>query len=168
MPYTEKIDALISTVRELNHQVRPKLTGEIGGGSGNLADVHKIIGEMRDRELVTSHGIKRMILSNREGVEAQEIQNMMGTSGARITLEEALAIHEDADQLPTRQVMSEFASAREAILSLLRELPDDEWTTRSELAIDEGRETVERVVDSLIADDKDSMAKIQQLMGVTA
>lgn len=168
MSQTDKIDALIATVRELNHQVRPKLTEDIGGGTGNMADVHNIIAEMRNRELISSHGVKRMILSAREGVDSQEIQHMMGTSGDRITLEEALAIHEDADKLPTRQVMSEFASAREAILSLLRELPESEWTYKSTLAIDEGRDSVEAVVDSLIAADKEAMAKINQLMGVAA
>lgn len=168
MPNTDKIDQLISTVRELNHQVRPKLTDEIGGGSGNMAEVHTILGEMRNRELVSSHGIKRMMLSAREGVDAQEIQNMMGTSGNRITLEEALAIHDDAANLPTRQVMSEFASAREAILSLLRELPDSGWDTKSNNAADEGQDSVGAVVDNLIADDKEKLARIHQLLGVTA
>lgn len=168
MPNIEKIDALISTVRELNHQVRPKLSEDIGGGSGSMAEVHSIISEMRNRELISSHGIKRMILSAREGVDAQEIQNMMGTAGTRITLEEALAIHEDAAELPTRVVMSEFASAREAILSLLRELPDAEWTTKSDLAIDEGQDSVLGVVDYLIGEDKKALSQISQLTSVTA
>jgi hypothetical protein len=166
--YSDKIDAMIATVRELNHKVRPRLTEDIAGGSGNMAEVHNIISEMRNLELISSHGVKRMILSSREGVDASEVQNIMGTSGDRITLEEALAIHEDATTLPTRQVMSEFASAREAILSLLRELPDTDWAYKSELAIDEGRDSVEAVVDSLIASDKEAMAKINQLMGVAA
>lgn len=164
MSDTEKIDALIATVRELNHTVRPKLTGEVGGGSGNLAEVHSIVGEMRDRELVTSHGVKRMILSNREGVEADEIRNMMGTSGAQITLEEALAIHEDAAVLPTRVVLSAFATAREAILSLLRDLPDEEWEKTAELALDEQRSSIAAVVDSLLADDKVAMERISRLV----
>jgi hypothetical protein len=164
----DKIDALIATVRELNHQVRPKLNEEIGGGSGNMAELHKVLGEMRDRELISSHGVKRMILSSREGVDDQEIQHMMGTSDARITLEEALAIHADTATLPTRVVMSEFASAREAILSLLRGLPEDDWTHKSTLAIDEGRDSVAAVVDSLIEDDRKAMEKIHQLLGVAA
>lgn len=168
VPKTDKIDGLISTVRELNHQVRPMLTNDIGGGSGSLAEVHSIISEMRNRELISSHGVKRMILTSREGVDASEIQNMMGTSDARITLEEALAIHEDADKLPTRVVMSEFASAREAILSLLRELPDKGWETKSELAIDEGRDSIDAVVDSLLAEDRQAMQKINQLLAIKA
>lgn len=168
MPKTDKIDALISTVRELNHQVRPMLSKDIGGGSGNLAEVHSIIGEMRDRELVSSHSVKRMILSNREGVEASEIQNMMGTAEARITLEEALAIHEDSAKLPTRVVMSEFASAREAILSLLRELPDSDWETKSELGSDEGRDSIDAIIDHLIAEDKQAFQKINQLLAIKA
>lgn len=168
MPNTDKIDALISTVRELNHQIRPKLNEDVGGGSGNMAEVHSILGEMRNRELVSSHGIKRMMLSAREGVDAQEIQNMMGTAGTRITLEEALAIHDDFETLPTRVVMSEFASAREAILSLLRELPDNEWTVKSGQALDENLDSIEAVVNHLIEEDKRAMTKISQLVGVTA
>lgn len=165
MAQNDKISELISTVRDLNHTVRPKLTGEIGGGSGNLAQVHEILGQMRDRELMTSHGIKRMILGNREGVEAQEIQNMMGTASARITLDEALAIHQDAASLPTSEVLSAFTTAREAILSLLRDLPEDEWTNESTLGDTEGRNSVQAVVDGLLVDDKAAVSQISQLLG---
>jgi hypothetical protein len=164
----DKIDALIATVRELNHQVRPKLTEEIGGGSGNMGEVHTILGEMRNRELVLSHGIKRMILSSRADIEDSEIQNMMGTTDNRITLEQALEIHQDVSLLPTRVVMSEFASAREAILSLLRGLPDSSWEYKSTQAIDKGQDTVIQVVDSLLEEDKKAMDKIHQLIGVAA
>lgn len=168
MAQNDKIDALIATVRELNHQVRPKLTEEIGGGSGNMAEVHAILGEMRNRELVLSHGVKRMILSARADIDDTEIQHMMGTTDNRITLEQALEIHQDVSALPTRVVMSEFASAREAILSLLRGLPDSAWEFKSTQAIDKGQETVIQVVDSLLAEDKKAMDKIHQLMGVAA
>ncbi len=164
MAHNDKIDELISTVRDLNFTVRPKLTGEIGGGTGSMAQVHEIIGEMRDRELMTSHSIKRMVLGNRDGVEAEEIQNMMGTAGTRITLEEALAIHEDAATLPTREVISAFATAREAILSLIRELPEDEWTATSTLGVD-GKNSVAAVVDGLLSDDKAAVSRITQLIG---
>jgi hypothetical protein len=164
----DKIDALIATVRELNHQVRPKLTEEIGGGSGNMGEVHAILGEMRNRELVLSHGVKRMILSARADIEDQEIQHMMGTTDNRITLEEALEIHQDVSVLPTRVVMSEFASAREAILSLLRGLPDSSWEFKSTQAIDKGQERVIDVVDALLEEDKKALEKIHQLMGVAA
>lgn len=171
MAKEDKIDALISTVRELNHQVRPMLSSDIGGGTGSLSEVHTIIGEMRDRELVSSHGVKRMILTNRvgrAGIDASEIQNMMGTGDVRITLEEALAIHDDASTLPTRVVMSEFASAREAILSLLRELPDEEWEAKSNLASDEDRDSVDAVIDYLIAEDRQATGKINQLLAIKA
>ncbi|MBA2454317.1 MAG: hypothetical protein H0V47_14195, partial [Chloroflexia bacterium] len=69
MAKTDKIDALISTVRELNHRVRPMLNEGLGGGQGNQTQAHTILGEMRNRELVASHGIKRLMLSNRQGVE---------------------------------------------------------------------------------------------------
>ncbi len=168
MAKTEKIDALISTVRELNHRVRPMLSEETGGGQGNQAEAHAIIGEMRNRELVASHGIKRMILTAREGVSATEIQNMMGTADARITLEEALAIHADASELPTRVVMSAFVSAREAILSLIRDLPDDQWGVKSDLALEDGSSSVDEVIDRLIANDQQALQKINQLLAIKA
>lgn len=165
---TEKIDALIATVRELNHQVRPLLSGAVGGGSGNLAEVHSIISEMRDRELLLSHSVKSMILLAREGVEAHEVQAMLGTESARVTQEEALAIHEDAETLPTNVVMSEFSSAREAILSLIRELPDESWEAKSELTTEDGADSVEAVIDQIIAADKKAMDRISQLIGARA
>jgi hypothetical protein len=164
MANTDKIDALISTVRDLNHLVRPKLTDEIGGGSGNMAEVHKIIGEMRDRELIASHSIKRMLLGNREGVEAEEIQSMMGTAGTQITLEEALAIHDDVSEISTREVLSGFGTAREAILSLVRDLSDSDWTTTSTLGDSDDRNSVAAAVDALIADDQAALARIKQLI----
>lgn len=168
MAKTEKIDALIATVRELNHRVRPTLQEGIGGGQGNQAQAHTIIGEMRDRELVASHGVKRMMLSNREGVEDAAIQNMMGTEDARITLEEALAIHADPDKLSTRVVMSEFASAREAILSLVRELPDEQWAATGGVKGDEELNSVDAIIDNLIAEDQKAVQKINELMATTA
>lgn len=168
MAKTDKIDALIDTVRELNHQVRPLLKGEIGGGTGNLAEVHTIVAAMRDRELLASHGVKRMILLAREGVEAHEIQNMMGTQDSQITQEEALAIHDDAATLPTNVVMSEFGSAREAILSLIRELPEEGWDAKSELPTDFGANSVDAIVDYLIAQDKEAISKISSLLGAKA
>lgn len=168
MAKTDKIDALISTVRELNHRVRPSLNEDIGGGQGNQAEAHAIIGEMRNRELVASHGVKRMMLLNREGVEAIEIQQMMGTEDARITLDEALAIHQDAADLPTRVVMSEFASAREAILSLIRETPDEQWDKSSGSQADGALNSIAAVVDNLIDEDQKAMRKINELMGSRA
>lgn len=168
MPKTDKIDALISTVRELNHRVRPILTDEIGGGEGNRGEVHTIIGKMRDRELLASHGVKRIVLSNREGVDATEIQNMMGTAGTGITLDEALEIYDEHGKLPTRVVMSEFASAREAILSLVRELPETSWEAVTTQTIGDGLNSVDAIVDDLNAKDKQDLAKINELLAITA
>jgi hypothetical protein len=165
---TEKIDALISTVRELNHRVRPMLNEGIGGGQGNQAQAHTILGEMRNRELVASHGVKRVMLSNREGIDAMEIKHMMGTDDARITLEEALEIHQDPEKLPTRVLLSEFGSAREAILSLVRELPDEQWEAASSTLGEGDLNSVEAIVDNLIAEDQVAVRKINELLTITA
>lgn len=168
MAKTEKIDALISTVSELNHRVRPMLNEGIGGGQGNQAQAHAILGEMRNRELVASHGVKRLMLSNRQGVEDTAIQNMMGTDDVRITLEEALAIHQDPDKLSTRVVMSEFASAREAILSLIREIPDDQWSATTDSRVEGELNTIDAIIDDLIAEDQKALQKINELLAIKA
>lgn len=165
---TDKIDALISTVRELNHRVRPMLNEGIGGGQGNQAQAHAILGEMRNRELVASHGVKRMMLSSRQGVDAIEIQHMMGTDDVRITLEEALAIHQSPDKLPTRVVMSEFANAREAILSLIREIPDEQWSATADSKIEGELNSIDAIIDDLIAEDQKALQKINELLAIKA
>ena len=104
MPYADKIDALIETVRGLNHQVRPKLTNTIGGGEGTGAQAHSILGGMRDTELAAALTIQSM-LSGDLGGRDEKYRNPL-------------------DQVGSRSLLSEFTTAREAKPASLRDLTD--------------------------------------------
>ena len=141
VPHTDKIDALIATVRDLNHTLRPKITNEAGGGSGVSAQAHPVLGEMRETELEAVLKIQAMLV----GELARRDETY------RIPIEE----------IGTRSLLSEFGTAREATLASLRELSDEQWAETHEIT--GGSASIADVVDGLIASDQQCMAKLTQL-----
>jgi hypothetical protein len=144
VPYADKIDALIETVRGLNHQVRPKLTNAVGGGEGASAQAHPVLGEMRDGELAAALTIQSMLAGDQGGRDEKY----------RVPL----------DQIGARSLLSEFTTAREATLASLRDLSDAQWEESRETA--NGTSSVKDVVDGLIESDKIAVARLQQIAGV--
>jgi hypothetical protein len=71
--------------------------------------------------------------------------------------------HSDAAKMSSRQLLSEFGTAREAILSLLRNFSDDDWTSARETA--DGTTSIEQIVDDLIASDQKYVDQILNAAG---
>ena len=142
MAYTDKVSELVQTVRMLNWEVRPKINTTPGGNAaGN--PLHQALAALRNDEIRTSQLIRGMSLA--ETVAEQ--------TGGRVT-EQA-----EASTIGSRQLLSEFATAREAILSILRNLSDAQWVET--LATPDGDQTSEEVVDGLIESDKRHISQIQ-------
>jgi len=144
VPHAEKIDALIATVRELNHTLRPMISNVPGGGDGVSRQVHPILGQMRDLELGAALRIQAMVVS--EQLARDEKYRM------------------PLDEIGTRSLLSEFGTAREAVLASLQQLPDAQWDEAHETA--DGNVTVSSVVDELIASDETALAQLKQLAAV--
>lgn len=141
MPHADKIDALIATVRDLNHTLRPKISNVPGGGDGVSQQVHSILGQMREKELEAALRIQAMLI----GEQTASVEKY------RLPL----------DEIGARSLLSEFGTAREAILASLRELPDAQWDEAHDMAA--GNSSVSAVVDDLIAFDQTAVAQLKQL-----
>jgi hypothetical protein len=141
VPNADKIDALIATVRDLNHTLRPKISNVPGGGDGVSQQVHSILGQMREGELEAALRIQAMLVGEQAAADEKY----------RLPL----------DVIGTRSLLSEFGTAREAILASLRELPEAQWEEVHETAL--GSASVSAVVDNLIASDQTAVAQLKQL-----
>lgn len=142
MAHTDKLSELVQTVRMLNWEVRPKISSMTGGNEAGNA-LHTAVTDLRNNEIRTSQMIRTMSLVD-----------VADDSDPGRVVE-----HVEASTVGTRQLLSEFATAREAILSILRNLTDEQWAENHDTA--DGAKTYEDVVDDLIASDKQHIAAIQ-------
>ena len=141
MTKTDKINELVQTVRTLNWEVRPKISNAPGGDPpGN--PLHQALGELRNNEVTASQLIRSMSLSE---------------TAAQMSAEQEVT-HDPVDQVGTRQLLSEFATARESILSLLRNVSDEDWAQAHETP--NGTKSMEQAVDDLISSDRALVERI--------
>jgi len=145
------IDQLIATVRELNSEIRTRDFGQMVSAAdltGKMDSVPAILFSMRDREMNASQAVKRMLLgeavaSDDEPATLSEQQVAAGTS-ARILL-------------------SQFGTAREAILSQVRELSDDAWNQT--MVTPRGEMTLKEYLQTLVDRDQERLQQIKSLLG---
>lgn len=139
MPDQAIIDGLIATYRELNHRIRGANFG------ANSADINQAILQLRNRELNASQAIKQFLLGNEVPTDDEG--------------EASSEFEERSTRAPSTDVLlSQFGTAREATLSLVRDLPDEQWnqiytTPRGQLSlrdylqtlVDRGQQTIQQV-----------------------
>lgn len=143
MAHSDKISELVQTVRLLNWEVRPKIStasaGELEGSS-----LHNALTEIRNNEIRTSQLIRGMSLSE-SGQATEDVGDVLE--------------HVDASTVGSRQLLSEFGTARESILSILRNLTDEAWAEAQETY--EGTWSYEQIVDELIESDRKFLEQIR-------
>ncbi len=145
MPDQELIDGLIATYRELNAKVRSQAEDRLRIADKEGRSVRDVVSRLRDSELRFSQALKERVT----GVPMPEMFDesaapVVGTEGA-----------DDS----TNALLSQFGTARESTLALLRTLPDDNWDetlqggkpirTRIQELRDNDRRQVERIVGML-------------------
>ncbi len=145
MPDQELIDGLIATYRELNAKVRSQAEDRLRIADKEGRSVRDVVSRMRDSELRFSQALKERVT----GVPMPEMFDesaapVVGTEGA-----------DDS----TNALLSQFGTARESTLALLRTLPDENWDetleggkpirTRIQELRDNDRRQVERIVGML-------------------
>ena len=149
MPNQEMIDALIASYRELNHKIRGANIGdevtvqELEKGHDSISG---ILYQMRNRELNASQAIKRMV---------QGLDSPQSDDEATVLTEQQVA-----SGIRPHILLSQFGTAREASLSVLRELPDEEWD--KEYQTPRGRMTLRQYVQSLIDRDREQIRRIDE------
>lgn len=140
------IDGLIATYRELNNRVRPLPEERLAMRSGNGGSVRDVITRLRDSELRFSQALKERIT----GVPMPE---MFGENEAPV-----LGTEHEGD--PTAVLLSQFGTARESTLAMLRTLPAEEWNQ----ALEGGRTISERIRE-LVQNDRQHLERINGLLG---
>jgi hypothetical protein len=137
----EKVNELVQMVRTLNWDVRPKLSNTPGGDPpGN--PVHQALAELRDNEIIASQTIRGMSLSE---------------TAAQMAVQQETT-HEPPDRIGSRQLLSEFGTARESILSLLRTVSDEDWSREHDTP--NGAKSMADVVEELISSDRGLVDRI--------
>jgi len=140
----ELIDSLITTYRELNNSVRrlPEERLASGGGSG----VRDLVRRLRDHELRFSQALKERIT----GVEMPDFGDgadapVLGTEGTNDS---------------TAVLLSQFGTARESTLAMLRGLGADDWQDTTE-----GGRSIAASVQQLTEHDRRQMDQINSALG---
>ena len=144
MAHSDKISELVQTVRLLNWEVRPKITS-VSARELEGSPLHNALADLRNSEIETSQLIRGMSLAETavEGDTGQVVE------------------HVDASTIGSRQLLSEFGTAREAILSILRNLTDEQWAEAHQTR--DGSLSYEQVVDRLIESDRKNLERIQSI-----
>lgn len=147
MSERELIDGLITTYRELNNKVRPlpeeRLAMQGGGNGGSVRDV---ITRLRDSELRFSQALKERIT----GVPMPE---MFGE-------DEVPVLGTENPNDTTAILLSQFGTARESTLAMLRSLPAEEWNQSLE-----GGRTINDRIRQLVQNDRQHIERINGLLG---
>jgi len=147
MAHMDLIDSLIATYRTLNMRVRPLDPATAGQLSAGGTTLRAVIADLRNDELTSSQTLKNMTLSDSAG-------GGISTSDVEIL--------PPSDEENVRVLLSEFGTAREAILALIRELSDDQWAAERPGA--QGATSVHAYVQNLVDRDKATMAQINAML----
>lgn len=143
MAHTELIDSLITTYRELNNSVRRQPEDRLIRGVGGATGVRDMVRVLRDHELRFSQALKERIT----GVEMPDFGG-----GA-----DAPVLGTESSHDSTAVLLSQFGTARESTLAMLRGLTEAEWEQAS---TEDGSRTIAASVQQLAEHDRRQMDQI--------
>lgn len=144
MAQTELIDSLITTYRELNNSVRQLPEDRLASGGGS--SVRDLVRRLRDHELRFSQALKERIT----GVEMPDFGE-----GA-----DAPVLGTESSYDSTAVLLSQFGTARESTLAMLRGLAADDWQGTTE-----GGRSIAASVQQLTEHDRRQMEQINSALG---
>jgi hypothetical protein len=140
---TELIDSLIATYRELNNKVRALPEERLASGGTGVRD---LVRRLRDHELRFSQALKERIT----GIEMPDFG-----AGA-----DAPVLGTESSNDSTAVLLSQFGTARESTLAMLRGLSAEEWQGASE-----GGRSIAASVQQLAEHDRRQMDQINSALG---
>jgi hypothetical protein len=148
----EIFNGLIATYRDLNLRVRPLPDERLRLGQGR-STVKNVIEDMRNDELRFSQALKDRL----GGAPMSEVLKEIGAADEV----EALVVPGPDDTVI--EVLSQFGTARESTLAMLRGMTPDEWD-----APGAGGLTIRQASEGLLGNDSRHMEKIVRLLGSPA
>ncbi|HMM42409.1 MAG TPA: hypothetical protein PKA95_10945 [Thermomicrobiales bacterium] len=137
MAHSDVIDSLIATYRNLNLRIRPLDSAATASNNSSLLDT---IASLRESEIRASQTIKLMTL---------------GEAAAGAAIPEAPP---SANASNVRTLLSEFGTAREAILATVREMSEEDLA--AERPGFEGASSIRQVLDQLVERDQKLMQSL--------
>lgn len=140
------IGGLIGTYRELNLRVRPMAEDRLRLGGAESGSIRETVTRLRDSELRFSQALK-------ERVTGVPMSDMFSEDEAPVLGTEGL---DDS----TAAIISQFGTARESTLALLRSLPAEEW----DQTLEEG-EPIRTRIRQLHDNDRRHLERIVGLLG---
>ena len=145
MAQQELIDGLIATYRELNNRVRPLPEARVTTRDAGGTSIRDILVRLRDQELRFSQALKdRVSGSTVPDLFANVEGGVLGTESSHDT---------------AAVVLSQFGTARESTLAMLRSLDADGWAT----APSGGRSIIDSIR-QLVDNDRREMEQIGGLL----
>jgi hypothetical protein len=148
----EIFNGLIATYRDLNLRVRPLSEDRLRLGQ-DRSTVKHVITDMRDDELRFSQALKDRL----GGAPMDKVLRDEGDTDPR----EELVVPGPDDTVA--EVLSQFGTARESTLAMLRGLAPDDWD-----APGAGGLTIRQASERLMGNDTRHMEKIVRLLGSPA
>ena len=148
----EIFNGLIATYRDLNLRVRPLPEERLRLGQGR-STVKNVIADMRDDELRFSQALK-------DRLNGAPMVDVLGARGSGEHAEELVVPGPD-DMVA--EVLSQFGTARESTLAMLRGLTPDEWD-----APGAGGLTIRQASEALLGSDSRHMENVVRLLGSPA
>ncbi len=147
MARTDMIDSLIATYRTLNLTIRPLDPARVAQAGGNDGSIVQLLQQARQDEIAASQELKLMTLAEGSSMEIPEPPP-------------------SADDTNPKVLLSEFGTAREAILALVREMPEEGWTEQRRGP--RGSTSIQAVVERLIARDQQLLQTVESALGARA
>lgn len=150
MPNQAIVDQLIATFRDLNAKVRgrdfgaPKSPEEL---MGKTDSVPAVLFALRNRELNVSQAVKAMLVG----------QDVADDDEPAVLSEQQIAAGTSCSVL-----LSQFGTARESILSQVRELPDEAWDQN--YVTPRGEMTLKAYLTTIIDRDAERMKQIDDIL----
>ena len=141
------INGLIATYRELNSRLRPLPEERLALQGRDAGSVRQEVTRLRDNELHFSQALKEAISGvPMVALSDHEVAPVLGTESSDDT---------------TVIILSQFGTARESTLAMLRTLPAQDW----DRPVIEGGASIRSRTEEHLARDKRSMEQIIGLLG---
>lgn len=147
MAHEELINRMIATYRDLNLLIRPIPDDILNRRTGGEASIRDQMQRLRDGEL-------RFTQATKELLTGQTIPDDLVDEAPIIGLE-----HEGD---PSRVLLSQFGTARESLLAMLREMTEEQWS-----ATGSGGRTMTARIEGLLENDQKVLTRVQSLVGAS-
>lgn len=145
MAQQELIDGLIATYRDLNNRVRPLPEDRLSRRDAGGTSIRDILIRLRDQELKFSQALK-------ERLSGSTVPDLFAD------VEGAVLGTEHSDD-PAVVILSQFGTARESTLAMLRSLDADGWSSTPA----EGR-SIGESIRQLVENDRRQVEQINGLL----